>query len=154
MTIWLKTCFWTWNSRKSKKLRVLLVQLLKVATGGHFQDSKFRIWLKHPGLSLVSFYAAGPFVAFSEYMNVTSVAVLQRISASDRFMIFSPSWYTPPYPADWPDGSCRFPIRRWKGILKQPTKGQLISECLFDILNFPKKQQKIWQISALESKKW
>ena len=33
-------------------------------------------------------------------------------------------------------------------------KGQLISECLFDVLNFPKKQQKIWQISALESKKW
>ena len=54
MTIWLQTCFWTWNSRKSKKLRALL----KV---GHFQDSKFRIWLKHPGLPLVSFYAAGPF---------------------------------------------------------------------------------------------
>ena len=33
-------------------------------------------------------------------------------------------------------------------------KGQLISECLFDVLNFPKKQPKIWQISALESKKW
>ena len=32
-------------------------------------------------------------------------------------------------------------------------KGQLISECLFDDLNFPKKQRKIWQISALESKK-
>ena len=31
-------------------------------------------------------------------------------------------------------------------------KGQLISEYLFDVLNFPKKQQKIWQISALESK--
>ena len=27
-------------------------------------------------------------------------------------------------------------------------KGQLISECLFDVLNFPKNQQKIWQISA------
>ena len=41
-----------------KKLRALLiVQLLKIAT----QDSKFRIWLKHPGLLLVSFYAAGPF---------------------------------------------------------------------------------------------
>ena len=34
------------------------------------------------------------------------------------------------------------------------TKGQLISECLFDVLNFPKNQRKIWQISALESKKW
>ena len=35
-------------------------------------------------------------------------------------------------------------------------KGQLISECLFDqcLLNFPKNQRKIWQISALESKKW
>ena len=33
-------------------------------------------------------------------------------------------------------------------------KGQLISECLFDVLNFPKNQRKIWQISALESKKW
>ena len=33
-------------------------------------------------------------------------------------------------------------------------KGQLISECLFDVLNFPKKQRKIWQISALEFKKW
>ena len=27
-------------------------------------------------------------------------------------------------------------------------KGQLISECRFDFLNFPKKQRKIWQISA------
>ena len=33
-------------------------------------------------------------------------------------------------------------------------KGQLISERLFDILNFPKNQWKIWQISALEYKKW
>ena len=34
------------------------------------------------------------------------------------------------------------------------TKGQLISEWLFDFLNFPKKQnKKIWRISALESKK-
>ena len=33
-------------------------------------------------------------------------------------------------------------------------KGQLISESLFDILNFPKKQRKIWQISALEYKKF
>ena len=32
-------------------------------------------------------------------------------------------------------------------------KGQLISECLFDDLNFPKKQRKIWQISAQETKK-
>ena len=33
-------------------------------------------------------------------------------------------------------------------------KGLLISECLFDFLNFPKNQWKIWQISSLESKKW
>ena len=32
-------------------------------------------------------------------------------------------------------------------------KSQLISECLFDVLNFPKNQQKNWQISALEYKK-
>ena len=33
-------------------------------------------------------------------------------------------------------------------------QGQLISECLFDILNFPKHQWKFWQISTLEYKKW
>ena len=33
-------------------------------------------------------------------------------------------------------------------------KGQLISECLIDFLNFPKNRLKIWQISAQESKKW
>ena len=33
-------------------------------------------------------------------------------------------------------------------------KGQLISECPFDVWNFPKNQRKIWQISTLESKKW
>ena len=33
-------------------------------------------------------------------------------------------------------------------------KGQLISECLLGVIDFPKNQQKIWQISALESKKW
>ena len=34
------------------------------------------------------------------------------------------------------------------------SKGQLISECLFDVLNFPKNQQKIWQISALVCKRY
>ena len=34
------------------------------------------------------------------------------------------------------------------------SKGQLISECPFEILNFPKIPPKIRQISALESKKW
>ena len=48
--IWLKTCFWTWNSWKSKKQ----VKLLKVATWSHFQDSKFMIWLKHPWFFLPS----------------------------------------------------------------------------------------------------
>ena len=33
--------------------------------GDHFQDSKFKILLKDPGLSLVSFYAAGPFENFT-----------------------------------------------------------------------------------------
>ena len=34
-------------------------------------------------------------------------------------------------------------------------KGQIISECPFDGLNFPKKiNEKIWQISSLKSKKW
>ena len=33
------------------------------------------------------------------------------------------------------------------------TKGQIISECLFDFLNFPKNHRKIWQISAQKSKK-
>ena len=33
-------------------------------------------------------------------------------------------------------------------------KGQLISKCHFDILNFPKKQRKFLQISALGTKKW
>ena len=37
---------------------------------------------------------------------------------------------------------------------KWQAKGQLISECLFDFLNFPKNQQNICQISAPESKKW
>ena len=31
-------------------------------------------------------------------------------------------------------------------------KGQTISECLFDFLNFPKNQRKIWQISTPETK--
>ena len=33
-------------------------------------------------------------------------------------------------------------------------KGQIISECALEILDFPKIPRKIWQISALESKKW
>ena len=35
-----------------------------------------------------------------------------------------------------------------------PNKGQLISESVLGVIDFPKKQRKIWQISALESKKW
>ena len=34
------------------------------------------------------------------------------------------------------------------------SKGQLVSEWFFDFLKFPKNQRKIWQISALETKKW
>ena len=33
-------------------------------------------------------------------------------------------------------------------------KGQIISECLFDFLNFPKNHRNFWQISAQGSKKW
>ena len=33
-------------------------------------------------------------------------------------------------------------------------KGQLISECLLGVIDFPKNQQEILQISVLESKKW
>ena len=41
-----------------------------------------------------------------------------------------------------------------KLMMSQNPEGQLISEYLFDFSNLPKNQQKIWQISALESKKW
>ena len=34
----------------------------------------------------------------------------------------------------------------------ETVKGQLISECLLGVMDFPKNQQKIWQSSALESK--
>ena len=41
------------------------------------------------------------------------------------------------------------------GCLKfESIKGHLISECLLGVIDFPKNQQKIWQISALESEKW
>ena len=40
------------------------------------------------------------------------------------------------------------------GPFLQNSKGQSISEYLFDVLYFPEKQLKIWQMSALESKKW
>ena len=36
---------------------------------------------------------------------------------------------------------------------KASFKGQLISECLLDVIDFPQNQRKIWQSSALESKK-
>ena len=41
-------------------------------------------------------------------------------------------------------GSCKYLL----------ATGQLISECLLGVLDFPKNQRKMWQISALESKKW
>ena len=37
---------------------------------------------------------------------------------------------------------------------REENKGQLVSKCLFDFLNFPKHQRKIWQMSVLEYKKW
>ena len=52
-------------------------------------------------------------------------------------------------------------IRFWLGQLNlkhmdihRLCKGQLISEFLLGVIDFPKNQRKIWQISALESKKW
>ena len=39
-------------------------------------------------------------------------------------------------------------------INKRAAKGQLISECLLGVIDFPKNQQFFLQISALESKKW
>ena len=33
-------------------------------------------------------------------------------------------------------------------------KGQIISECLLGVENFPNNHRKIWQISAQETKKW
>ena len=41
-----------------------------------------------------------------------------------------------------------------RSMKQKKSKGQLISECLFDILNFAKDHRKIWQISSLEYKKW
>ena len=41
----------------------------------------------------------------------------------------------------------------WSSRILGP-KGQLISECFLGVIDFPKNQQKIWEISALESKKW
>ena len=38
-------------------------------------------------------------------------------------------------------------------VMLKVLKGQLISECLFDFSNFPKKHRKIWQISAQELKR-
>ena len=46
-----------------------------------------------------------------------------------------------------------YAIKHHNFCLNSFTKGQLISECLFGVIDFPKKQRKIWQISALESKK-
>ena len=51
-------------------------------------------------------------------------------------------------------------ILRWVFLFSKKMRkikvalGQLISEWLFGVLNFTKKQRKIWWISAQESKKW
>jgi len=57
-------------------------------------------------------------------------------------------------------GILLYPCDFWIGTFQEsgyfdsPAKGQLISECLFDILNFPRNQRGIWQISALGYQKW
>ena len=93
MTIWDKTCFWTWKSWKSKKLRpLLLFQLSKVATGDHFQDSKFKIWLKYPGLSLVAFFAPGPFSSGWNNKSNRPHCAFQLSPASSMHDVTSQRW--------------------------------------------------------------
>ena len=48
---------------------------------------------------------------------------------------------------------CRLLLGGLWGFYSHLTKGQLISECLFDFLKFQKNLQKIWQISAQEHKR-
>ena len=45
-------------------------------------------------------------------------------------------------------------LKLWCGVVDIRPKGQLISECLFDVLNFAKNQRKKLTNSAPESKKW
>ena len=45
-------------------------------------------------------------------------------------------------------------VRSIKNFFNGSFEGQLISECLLGVKDFPKKQRNIWQISALKSKKW
>ena len=92
VTICFKTCFWRWKSWKSEKLRAhSFIQLLKVSTGGHFQDSNYMIWFKHPGFFLVPFYAPGPFMISGEsyanelkfFSSRTLVAKALKVKKSD-----------------------------------------------------------------------
>ena len=62
------------------------------------------------------------------------------------------SWYLDPLSRLSRQKYWRFYAFKWWG--KNACKDQLISECLFGVLNFPKNQQKIQQISAPVSKKW
>ena len=48
---------------------------------------------------------------------------------------------------------CMKPHLSFMRYFLQVVKGQLISECLFDFLNFPKNHWKIWQISAEKQKR-
>ena len=84
--------------------------------------------------------------------------------------IICPSAELPSVPTqEWPLTFSLFKIRKASNCPRVATqgnsahgqiiatvKGQLISECIFNVLNFPKKNTyaKNWQISALESKKW
>ena len=47
----------------------------------------------------------------------------------------------------------RLPSKIFSTLTNINAKGQIISECPLEILDFPKIPPKIWQISALESKK-
>ena len=73
---------------------------------------------------------------------------------SSEFEFGETIWWTTPLMVDNISGICTV-SGNWISSKSSPAfKGQLISECSFDVLNYPKNQQKIWQISALESKKW
>ena len=61
----------------------LLVWLLKVATGGRFQDSNFMIWLKHPGF----FFEKKNFHMFWRYW-VKKAALSKRKEDVSNYVAF------------------------------------------------------------------
>ena len=91
-----------------------------------------------------------------------------RQRAKKKRRAYQSMWYHPlrpllpphrPHPHQFDQDHLRpfkeifFKFLKWL-FFKFLSKGQLISECILGVLNFPKTQRKIWQISALETKKW